>query len=85
MKLAKDGRLEPAPTLADRLFCDMTRITRIRIIPLRVPYVAPISISVGTISEARNVIVRLYTNSNLEGVGEASPFILNIPGKLKRA
>ncbi|MEE9202519.1 MAG: dipeptide epimerase [Dehalococcoidia bacterium] len=53
----------------------MTRITRIRITPLRVPYVAPISISVGTISEARNVIVRLCTNDNLEGVGEASPFI----------
>jgi L-alanine-DL-glutamate epimerase-like enolase superfamily enzyme len=53
----------------------MARITKIRIVPLTVPYVAPISISLGTISEARNVIVRLYTDSGAEGVGEASPFV----------
>ena len=53
----------------------MTRITKIKIVPLTVPYIAPISISLGTISEARNVIVRLYTDSGVEGVGEASPFV----------
>ncbi len=52
----------------------MAKITRIEIIPLRVPYFAPVSISQGTIDEARNVIVKMYCGDKM-GVGEASPFI----------
>jgi L-alanine-DL-glutamate epimerase-like enolase superfamily enzyme len=50
-------------------------IDRIEIIPLEVPYHAPTSISVGTISRARNVLVKVHTDEGITGFGEVSPFI----------
>lgn len=53
----------------------MVKITRIEIIPVKVPYFAPVSISAGSISEARNVIIKIYSDQKDVGLGEASPFI----------
>lgn len=51
------------------------RIERVEIIPLEVPYHRPISISAGTISAAKNVLLKIYTEEGIIGLGEVSPFI----------
>jgi L-alanine-DL-glutamate epimerase-like enolase superfamily enzyme len=50
-------------------------IDRVEIIPLEVPYHTPTSISVGTISSAKNVLLKIRTNEGIVGLGEVSPFI----------
>ncbi|MEA3356726.1 MAG: enolase C-terminal domain-like protein [Candidatus Bipolaricaulota bacterium] len=51
------------------------KIERVEIIPLEVPYHRPTSISVGTISTAKNILVKVYTDDGIVGLGEVSPFI----------
>lgn len=51
------------------------RIERVEIIPLDIPYHKPLSISVGTLRVAKNVLVKVYTDEGLVGFGEVSPFI----------
>jgi L-alanine-DL-glutamate epimerase-like enolase superfamily enzyme len=51
------------------------QIKKIEIIPLEVPYLAPISISVGTISKAKNLLIKVHTDAGVTGLGEVSPFI----------
>jgi L-alanine-DL-glutamate epimerase-like enolase superfamily enzyme len=50
------------------------RITEIQLHPLTVPLKEPFVISFGPITHARNVVVRILTDTGLTGVGEASPF-----------
>ncbi len=51
------------------------KIERVEIIPLEVPYHRPISISAGTISTAKNILVKVCTDEGIVGLGEVSPFI----------
>ncbi len=59
-------------------------VDRVEIIPLEVPYHAPTSISVGTISSARNVLVKIHTEEGVTGFGEVSPFIPAYSGETQR-
>jgi L-alanine-DL-glutamate epimerase-like enolase superfamily enzyme len=50
-------------------------ITRIEIIKLNLPYKEPFVISLGVITEATNVVIRIHTNMGLTGTGECAPFV----------
>ncbi|PRY44162.1 L-alanine-DL-glutamate epimerase-like enolase superfamily enzyme [Spirosoma oryzae] len=50
------------------------KITQIRIYPFDIPLKAPITISLGTIEHARNILVEVSTDAGLTGWGEGSPF-----------
>ncbi|MEN8228551.1 MAG: dipeptide epimerase [Bacteroidota bacterium] len=52
-----------------------TVITKVEIIKLNIPYKEPFVISLGVISEATNVVVRIHTSSGLTGTGECAPFV----------
>jgi L-Ala-D/L-Glu epimerase len=49
-------------------------ITRITLYHFNIPLKAPVSISLGTIDHARNILVTLETDTGLTGWGEGSPF-----------
>lgn len=51
------------------------KIERIEIMPLEVPYHKPTSISVGVISKAKNILIRIHVDEGIAGLGEVSPFI----------
>lgn len=55
------------------------------IIALEVPYHKPASISVGTISKAKNVLIKIYTDEGITGFGEVSPFIPTYSGETQGA
>ncbi|MEA3377455.1 MAG: hypothetical protein U9R72_14795, partial [Chloroflexota bacterium] len=57
------------------------KIDRIEIIPLEVPYHQPTSISVGTISKAKNVLIKIRADEGITGFGEVSPFIPTYSGE----
>lgn len=57
------------------------KIERIEIIPLEVPYHKPTSISVGTISKAKNILIKIHTDEGITGFGEVSPFIPTYSGE----
>ena len=49
-------------------------ITKIEIFKLNVPLSEPFIISLETILNAENIIIRIHTNSGLIGSGECSPY-----------
>lgn len=49
-------------------------ISRITLIPVRIPLVEPFIISLGPLTHAENVVVRMETTTGLTGWGECSPF-----------
>lgn len=61
------------------------KIEWIEIIPLEVPYHKPTSISVGTISIAKNILVKVYSDEGSVGLGEVSPFIPAYSGETQEA
>jgi L-alanine-DL-glutamate epimerase-like enolase superfamily enzyme len=61
------------------------KIKRVEIIPLEVPYRGPTSISVGTISVAKNILLKIYTDTGGVGIGEVSPFIPAYSGVTQEA
>ncbi len=52
-----------------------TRITKVEVIKLNLPYKEPFVISLGVITEATNVVVRIHTSDGLTGTGECAPFV----------
>ncbi len=50
------------------------KITRIHLYRYDIPLKAPIAISLGTIDHARNLLVKVETDTGLTGWGEGSPF-----------
>jgi L-Ala-D/L-Glu epimerase len=52
------------------------RITHTEIFKLNVLLKQPFVISLGTVTEANNVVVRIHTNAGLYGMGEACPFVM---------
>ena len=48
-------------------------ITKVKIIKLNLPYNEPFVISLGVIESATNIVVKIYTNSGLTGMGECAP------------
>ncbi len=51
-----------------------TTITEIEIFKLSVPLKEPFVISLGPITDANNIVVRIHTDAGLTGTGECSPF-----------
>lgn len=52
-----------------------TVITNVEIIKLNIPYKEPFVISLGVIQSATNLVVKIKTNSDYEGIGECAPFV----------
>lgn len=50
------------------------RIRRITLIPLRIPLIEPFIISLGPLTHAENVVVKIETHDGIIGWGECSPF-----------
>ncbi|GAB2516414.1 mandelate racemase/muconate lactonizing enzyme family protein [Spirosoma aerophilum] len=50
------------------------KITRISLYQYDIPLKAPIAISLGTIENARNILVEIETDESITGWGEGSPF-----------
>ncbi|GAB2794642.1 dipeptide epimerase [Rhabdobacter roseus] len=50
------------------------KITRVELFRYNIPLKAPVTIAIGTITEARNILVRIHTSDGLYGLGEGSPF-----------
>lgn len=50
------------------------KITQINLYPYDIPLKAPIAISLGTIEDARNMLVEIQTDEGITGWGEGSPF-----------
>ena len=57
------------------------RITAIEAVPISVPYHRPIPIAVGIHKCANNVVVKVYTDNGVTGVGEISPLIPSYSGE----
>ncbi len=51
------------------------KITEIEIFKLNIPLKEPFIISLGTITNANNIIVRIHTDSGIYGVGECCPYV----------
>jgi len=52
-----------------------TKITKVEIIKLNIPYKEPFVISLGVIESATNVAIKIHTDSGLTGIGECAPFV----------
>lgn len=52
----------------------MPTITRIEVYKFNIPLQAPVTIAIGTIEEARNILVKIHTSDGVYGVGEGAPF-----------
>ena len=52
---------------------DAPKVTRIEIFKLSVPRREPFTISLGTVTAADAVLVRVYTDKGIHGVGECCP------------
>lgn len=50
------------------------KITDIEIFKLDIPLKEPFIISLGTITDASNIVVRIHTNQNIYGIGECCPY-----------
>lgn len=57
------------------------RITSIEAVPVCVPYHRSIPIAVGMNKHAKNVLIKVYTNEGVAGVGEVSPLIPSYSGE----
>jgi len=60
------------------------RITGIEAVPISVPYHRPIPIAVGVNKCASNVVVKVYTDNDVVGIGEISPLIPSYSGETQR-
>jgi L-Ala-D/L-Glu epimerase len=49
-------------------------ISRIEVYRLNIPLKAPVTIAIGTIAEARNILVKIITDDGVYGMGEGAPF-----------
>jgi L-alanine-DL-glutamate epimerase-like enolase superfamily enzyme len=49
-------------------------ITQVEVFRLNIPLKASVTIAIGTISEARNILVKIHTSEGIYGVGEGAPF-----------
>ncbi len=49
------------------------RIKRIEVYPVKLEYFRPFTTALGTSAEAHNIVVKILTNSDMVGWGEASP------------
>ncbi|MEZ4905950.1 MAG: dipeptide epimerase [Spirosomataceae bacterium] len=52
----------------------MPIITKIEVFKFNIPLQAPVTIAIGTIEEARNILVKIHTTDGLFGTGEGAPF-----------
>jgi len=52
----------------------MPQITHIEVFKFNIPLQAPVTIAIGTIEEARNILVKIHTSDGLYGLGEGAPF-----------
>lgn len=50
------------------------KITTIEVFKFDISLKAPITIAIGTIEQAKNILVKIYTNDGLHGTGEGAPF-----------
>lgn len=50
------------------------KIIKIDVFRLNISLKAPVSIAIGTIEEAKNILVKIYTSDGLHGTGEGAPF-----------
>ncbi len=50
------------------------RIVRVDIYKLNIPFLTPLKVALGVIEGAKNVAIRIVTDSEIVGWGEASPF-----------
>ncbi len=51
----------------------MTVITHVEIFQLNVELLGPIRVAIGTVSHARNILVKIHASDGLAGLGEGSP------------
>ena len=49
-------------------------ITHIEFYKFNIPLQAPVTIAIGTIEEARNILVKIHTSDGVYGTGEGAPF-----------
>ena len=63
------------PVATDGRQFEDIRITDIDIYKLNVPLSEPFIISLGTITDAQNLVVKLHTNQGITGVGECCPYV----------
>lgn len=49
-------------------------ITQVEVFRLNIPVKAAVTISIGTIAEARNILVKIHTAEGVYGIGEGAPF-----------
>ena len=52
----------------------MPIITHIEVYKFNIPLQAPVTIAIGTIEEARNILVKIHTSDGVYGTGEGAPF-----------
>jgi len=52
----------------------MPTIIRIEVYKFNIPLQAPVTIAIGTIEEARNILVKIHTSDGFFGTGEGAPF-----------
>jgi L-Ala-D/L-Glu epimerase len=52
----------------------MSIITKIEVFKLNIPLHAPVTIAIGTIDEANNILIKIHTSDGLVGLGEGAPF-----------
>ncbi len=52
----------------------MAIITKIEVFKLNIALHAPVTIAIGTIEQAKNILVKIHTNDRLVGLGEGAPF-----------
>lgn len=57
------------------------RITGIEAVPINVPYHRHIPIAVGVNKCAKNVLIKVYTDEGISGIGEVSPLIPSYSGE----
>ncbi|MTI32829.1 mandelate racemase/muconate lactonizing enzyme family protein [Xanthovirga aplysinae] len=50
------------------------RITKIEIFKMNIPLKEPFVISLGTVRETQNTVIKIHTNNGFYGVGECSPY-----------
>lgn len=50
------------------------QITKIQIYKMTIPLKSPFVISLGPITHAENIIIKIHTNQDIYGIGECSPF-----------
>ncbi|MEH0154387.1 dipeptide epimerase [Limibacter armeniacum] len=59
----------------EKLDANTIKITQIEIFKLIVPLKKPFVISLGTITNAENIVVKIHTNQGIVGTGEGCPFV----------